>query len=190
MNTEPDEWIYRRALFGDREALGQLADRYYPSLLAFAVRVTGQAQLAEDLVQETFVRLLKYRGDAPATFRPWLFRIAHNLICDHFRSASERREMLFDFDEKRHKGFGVDEDGIESISDHDERKAKAIFLLRNLPLPQREVIILRFYHNLSLEEIAQVTEAPLGTIKSRLYRGLQIARQILEREEVKPDEKE
>ncbi|GAP06351.1 RNA polymerase sigma factor, sigma-70 family [Anaerolinea thermolimosa] len=189
MDDEPDEMIYQRVLCGDHQALTLLVERYYPLLLAFGVRITNDKQIAEDLVQETFVRLLKYHGEVPDAFRPWVFRIIHNLMRDHFRSAFIQREMQFDPDEERHKKWQVEEETVENVVFREDLKTKAIFLLQNLPLPQREVIILRFYHDLSLEEIAGVTGVPLGTVKSRLYRGLQMARKVLEREEVKYDQR-
>lgn len=189
MDSEPDEIIYRRVLCGDRQSLVRLVESYYPLLLAFVVRVTGQVQLAEDMVQETFVRLLKYQGEAPTAFRPWVYKIIHNLVRDHFRSAFMQREIQFEPDEEWYEDLRIEEGTVESIATREDLKAKAILLLQNLPLPLREVIILRFYHDLSLEEIAGVTGVPLGTVKSRLYRGLQTARRILEREEVKHDER-
>lgn len=190
MDDESDEMIYQRVLCGDHQALTLLVERYYPLLLAYGVRVTGQVQIAEDLVQETFVRLLKYRGKAPEAFRPWVFRIIHNLMRDHFRSAFMQREIQFEPEGERHKNSQIEEDTIDGIISHEDLRKTAVFLLQNLPLPQREVIILRFYHNLSLEEIAEATGVPLGTVKSRLYRGLQMARQILERERVIHDERD
>lgn len=189
MDDESDEMIYQRVLCGDHQALALLVERYYPLLLAFGVRITNDIQIAEDLVQETFLRLLKYRGKAPDAFRPWVFRIIHNLMRDHFRSAFIQREMQFDPDGERPKKWQIEGETVENIVFHEDLKTKAIFLLQNLPLPQREVIILRFYHDLSLEEIAGVTGVPLGTVKSRLYRGLQMARKILERGEVKYDQR-
>ncbi|WP_322793301.1 RNA polymerase sigma factor [Bellilinea sp.] len=189
MDDEPDEVIYQRVLCGDRQALTLLVERYYPLLLAFGLRITNDIQIAEDLGQETFIRLLKYRGEAPDAFRPWVFKIIRNLVRDHFRSAFVQREIQFDPDGVGHKNLQTEEEGIENILFREDMKKKAIFLLQNLPLSQREVVILRFYHDLSLEEIAEVTGVPLGTVKSRLYRGLQTARQVLEQEEVKQDER-
>ena len=189
MDYEPDEIIYQRVLTGDRQQLALLVDRYYPLLLAFLIRITGQSQLSEDMVQETFVRLLKYKGSAPAAFRPWVYRIALNLVRDYFRSALLWREIQLEPIKEQQEAKWKVEDDVENSINQESLTRKAVFLLQHLPLPQREVIILRFYHDLSLEEIADVTGVPLGTVKSRLYRGLQLARKILEREEVKLDEK-
>lgn len=186
---ERDEAVYLRVLSGDRQALAMLVDRYYAQLLAFLIRVTGQRQTAEDLVQETFIRLLRYRGAAPADFRPWVYQIAHNLVRDHFRSAHMWREVQSRPDEDPEKDTWAGRNDVEDVAIQADDNCEVIALLQSLPVQQREVLVLRFYHELSLDEIAEVIGAPLGTVKSRLYTGLRAAREILERDEVKQDER-
>jgi RNA polymerase sigma-70 factor (ECF subfamily) len=184
-----DEQVYARVRAGDREALAVLVERYQSPLTKFLFRMTGQAQTAEDLVQEAFVRLLTYRGAPPERFRPWVFTIAHNLACDTFRSAAVRRETEELPEEEQGSGWIVDPHDVESLvlQAADYRQVNA--LLQRLPVGQREVLVLRFYHELPLEEIARITRAPLGTVKSRLFHGLRRARSILEQEEESHDEK-
>jgi len=183
-----DEQDYARVRAGDHTALAGLVERYHGPLLKFLARMTGQPQTAEDLVQEVFIRILTYRGPAPERFRPWIYQIAHNLARDHFRSAAIRREV----DNRSENDFEEDEMGdpqdAESLALQASDRLQVNALLERLPASQREVLVLRFYHELSLEEISTITGAPSGTVKSRLFHGLRRARRILEAEEVRQDE--
>ena len=185
---ERDEALYQRMLSGDRQALAALAERYYAPLLAFLIRITGQAQTAEDLVQESFIRMLKYHGPAPLAFRPWAYRIAHNLARDYFRSAGIRREVATEINEKLEEDLLEEPQDAERLAIQAEYRSQVAALLQRLPTHQREVLVLRFYHDLPLEEIADITSAPIGTVKSRLFHGLRRARQLLELDEVKQNE--
>jgi RNA polymerase sigma-70 factor (ECF subfamily) len=160
-----DETLYGQVLAGDENALGELVRRYHSPLYKFLCRFTGDALLADDLTQETFTRLITYRGETPKRFKPWAYTIASNLARDHFRSAHYRYEHLTDFN-----------DDAEGLSDDfnfapDER-SEVVGALAKLSPEHREVLILRFYHDLKLEEIAEVTSMPLGTVKSRLFHAL------------------
>jgi RNA polymerase sigma-70 factor (ECF subfamily) len=160
-----DETLYAQVLKGSRAALNELVQRYHSPLYKFLYRQTGDSALADDLTQETFTRLLTYRGSAPTRFKAWAYTIASNLARDYFKSARYRYERLTDF-----------ADEVHEISDDfrfpaDER-GEVVAALAKLAPDHREVLILRFYHDLKLEEIAEVTDAPLGTVKSRLFHAL------------------
>lgn len=180
-----DEQDYAQAREGDRVALAGLVARYHAPLLKFLTRMTGQEQTAEDLLQETFIRLLTYRGAAPERFRPWIYQIARNLARDTFRSSAFRRETEGLPDEAHGSEWSVDPPDIEHLALQSSAHQQVSALLQNLPASQREVIILRFYQELSLNEISTITGAPIGTVKSRLFHGLRRARRILETEEVR-----
>jgi RNA polymerase sigma-70 factor, ECF subfamily len=187
---ERDEILYSRLRSGDRQALATLAERYHGPLYKFLLRITGQVQLAEDLVQEAFIRMLNFRGAPPERFRPWAYRIAHNLVRDHFRSAVVRREIESLPAEKLESvSITADQQEMEVVLMQNSSHNQVITLLQRLPGNQREVLVLRFYHELTLGEIAEITGAPLGTVKSRLYHGLRRARHILEGEKVNRDER-
>lgn len=186
---ESDEQMYARVRAGDRTALAGLVERYHGPLLKFLTRMTGQPQMAEDLVQETFIRLLRYCGSSPQCFRPWIYQIARNLARDTFRSAAVRRETDYLPDEDQESEWMADPLETENLALQTSDRQQVNALLQNLPARQREVIVLRFYQELSLEEISTITGAPLGTVKSRLFHGLRRARMILEQEEVNQDER-
>ncbi len=189
VHLESDEQVYARVRAGDRAALAGLVERYYGSLLKFLTRMTGQTQSAEDLVQESFIRILTYRGAPPNNFRPWIYQIARNLARDTYRSAAIRREIESLPDEDQGDEWMAVPVETESLALQTSNRLQVNALLQGLPASQREVIVLRFYQELSLEEISTITNAPLGTVKSRLFHGLRRARQILEQEDGGRNEK-
>ncbi len=160
----------------DPELLDQLIEAYQHRLLRYLLFLTGKREVAEDLFQETWMRVLlrgaQYNGKA--RFDTWLFTIARNLVID----LSRKRQMA-SLDEMSEAGederpFEVAIDGpspFEQFATREDRAEVAEVLLRLEP-NYREVLMLRFHEEMSLEEIASVTRAPLSTVKSRLYRGL------------------
>ena len=160
----------------DPELLDQLIETYQHRLLRYLLFLTGKREVAEDLFQETWMRVLlrgaQYNGKA--RFDTWLFTIARNLVID----LSRKRQMA-SLDEMSEAGederpFEVAIDGpspLEQFAIREDRAEVAEVLLKLEP-NYREVLVLRFHEEMSLEEIATVTRAPLSTVKSRLYRGL------------------
>lgn len=159
-----DEALYQQMKRGDEAALAELVARYHSAIYRFLYRYTGDPALADDLVQEAFIRVVTYRGDAPVHFRAWIYTIATNLARDHFQSAAYRREQRVDFDKH------ADQFAAEHLPERTDASVTAA--LMSLPPAHREVIVLRYYHDLKLDEIAAVTGAPLGTVKSRLFHAL------------------
>jgi RNA polymerase sigma-70 factor (ECF subfamily) len=159
--------------------LDQLIVRYQHRLLRYLLYLTGHRETAEDLFQEVWMRVL-VRGsqfNGKARFETWLFTIARNLVIDQRRkrtmnSLDELVEGATDDD--RPMSFEVaaaDPTPYDRVSNLEDRERIAAALLE-LDTLHREVLVLRFHEELSLEEIAKVTRAPLSTVKSRLYRGL------------------
>lgn len=160
-----DEALYALVMRGDETALAELVARYHSPIYKFLHRYTGDAALADDLAQETFIRLLQFHGQPPQRFKPWVYTIATNIARDYFRSASFRHENTI--------SFTGDERAISSstsMPENDSMDVKSA-LLRLTP-EHREVLLLRFYHDLKLDEIAEVTGTPVGTVKSRLFHAL------------------
>jgi RNA polymerase sigma-70 factor (ECF subfamily) len=160
----------------DPELMDHLIEQYQHRLLRYLLFLTGKREVAEDLFQETWMRVLlrgaQYNGKA--RFDTWLFTIARNLVID----LSRKRQMA-SLDEMSETGederpFEVAIDGpspLEQFATREDRAEVAEVLLKLEP-SYREVLTLRFHEEMSLEEIASVTRAPLSTVKSRLYRGL------------------
>lgn len=167
-----DSALYGRVRAGDQDALRLLVARYHRPLFDFLYRLTDDRAEAEDLVQQAFIRVLTFKGDPPTHLQGWLFTIARHLAYDHFRSAWVRRESAVDFTNGADALLPAPDSTPEQqmIAVNDEQMI--VQLLQSLPAEQREVVILRFYHDLSLAAIADVVNAPLGTVKSRLFHAL------------------
>ena len=159
--------------------LDELIVRYQHRLLRYLLFLTGHREAAEDLFQEVWMRVL-LRGDqfnGKSRFETWLFTIARNLVIDQRRKRTMNSldELIEGSSEDdRAMTFEVAADGpspFDHVSNLEDREKIAAALLE-LDTLHREVLVLRFHEDLSLEEISKVTRAPLSTVKSRLYRGM------------------
>lgn len=169
----------------DPELLDHLIEQYQHRLLRYLLFLTGRRDVAEDLFQETWMRVLvrgaQYNGKA--RFDTWLFTIARNLVID----LSRKRTMasLDEMNEQNEddRPFEISADGPSPLEQFQTREDSAEVgeVLLSLEPSHREVLVLRFYEDLSLEEIATMTRAPLSTVKSRLYRGLASLKPELEK---------
>jgi RNA polymerase sigma-70 factor, ECF subfamily len=160
----------------DPELLDRLIEQYQQRLYRYLLFLTIDRALAEDLFQETWIRVLErgYQYNAKCKFESWLFTIARNLVID-----VSRRKKIASLED-----LG-DPDSSQPYEPPDDRSASALQLLvarenqqavqlslAKLPAYYREVLLLRFHEELPLEEIAKVLSTPISTVKSRLYRGL------------------
>ncbi len=159
----------------DPEILDHLIVQYQHRLLRYLLYLTGDREMAEDLFQETWMRVLmrgaQFNGNS--RFDTWLFAIARNLVID-----MRRKRTMCSLEDMNDGGddrpFEAPADGpspfdLYQARENGKRVAEALLSLEPL---HREVLVLRFHEEMSLEEIAGVTRAPLSTVKSRLYRGL------------------
>ena len=173
-----DEQLMASMTGGSREALAVLVERHYAATLGYLYRLTGgNRQLAEDLVQETFAALLSRRGYDPGRpFKPWLYAIATNLARDHFKSAAVRHAAPLgdELPEVISEAPGPEERALAA-----ERGREVAAAIGQLPEEYRTTLVLRFYQGLTLQEIAQALDVPLGTVKSRLSVGVRRLREIL-----------
>jgi len=163
----------------DAGLIDQLIQRYQHRLLRYLLYLTSNREQAEDLFQEVWMRVM-LRGaqfNGKARFDTWLFTVARNLVIDlrRKRTMSSLDEMFeASGEDERVGGIEIAADGptpFDQCASGEDRNRLAAALLQVEPL-HREVLVLRFHEDLSLEEIANVTRAPLSTVKSRLYRGL------------------
>jgi RNA polymerase sigma-70 factor (ECF subfamily) len=178
-----DEELVARSRGGDLDSFNQLVLRWERPIYALAYRVIGREEDARDVAQETFLRAFRALGGfkGQAKFSSWLYRITLNLCRDWIRR--ERRTPIAQAPE------GVDLIDLageatpsESIEDLVSRKQLAEAVARAmalLPDEQRTAIILKEYHGLTFQEIANLLDCPLSTVKTRLYQGLTVLRRHL-----------
>jgi RNA polymerase sigma-70 factor (ECF subfamily) len=170
----------------DPDLLDRLIQQYHYRLLRYLLMLTGNQQTAEDLFQETWVRVLEkgHQYSARWKFESWLFTIARHLVIDLLvrRRQIQSLEALLEPREGEKPMELAAPEGttpFEAAAQSEEARRIASLLCR-LPASYREVLVLRFQEDLELSEIASIVRAPLSTIKSRLYRGLEALREHLE----------
>jgi RNA polymerase sigma-70 factor (ECF subfamily) len=163
----------------DPDLLDRLIEQYQHRLLRYLIYLSGNRELAEDLFQETWIRVLErgHQYDGRHEFSTWLYAVARNLTIDYLRKKSPvSLDGMIDglAADERHASFEPADTrpmAWEVVQQHEQGERISAALV-SIPAEYREAIVLRFQDELALEEIATVTRAPLGTVKSRLYRGL------------------
>ncbi|HEX4663925.1 MAG TPA: RNA polymerase sigma factor [Terriglobales bacterium] len=171
-NVEIARGLRRR----DPELLDRLIERFQHRLLRYLVFLTGNRELAEDIFQETWIRVME-RGkqyNGKSKFDTWLFAIARHLVIDWSRKKTTTSLEALQEQYGNEHAFDVPASGpspFDAVTSRENRESVQAALTQ-LDSLHREVLVLRFHEELSLEEIAMVTGAPLSTVKSRLYRGL------------------
>jgi RNA polymerase sigma-70 factor (ECF subfamily) len=160
----------------DPELLDHLIERYHYRLLRYLVFLTGDRALAEDLFQETWIRVLErgHRYDGRARFVAWLLTVARNLALDALRKRAvlSLDALTSRTDDEPPLQIESGEKSPFELLSAAEREDRLAVLVSCLPAHYREALVLRFHEDLGLEEIAVVTRAPLSTVKSRIARGL------------------
>jgi RNA polymerase sigma-70 factor (ECF subfamily) len=177
--VQPDDVLAGRFRAGDTSAADELVRRYAAPLLAFLSRSTGNADLAEELHQQTWISVLEHIGrfdPKGAGFKPWLFRIAANKVNDAWRHKGRQRKV---------------EDGLRRVSDQAVPDASAgmestevaqrlRLAIQLLPEPQRQVVCMRYYAEMKFVEIAEALGCPLNTALGRMHKALLKLREAMQ----------
>jgi RNA polymerase sigma-70 factor (ECF subfamily) len=162
---------------GDARAWDVLFQRFQLPLYAYVHELVRHEQTAFDIVQETFIAAARHvaglRDDAK--FGSWLFGIAHQKVIQHWRKPARDHEPLDELAEV----LPCDTDDPRDWLIRREREAEFFASVAKLPEPQREVLLLHFLEDFSLEEIADIACAPVGTVKSRLHYAKRALRQLM-----------
>jgi RNA polymerase sigma-70 factor (ECF subfamily) len=184
--TRTDEELVARATAGDLDSFNQLVARWERPIYALAFRTLGREEDARDVVQEAFLRA--YRGlrgfKGQAKFSSWLYRITLNLCRDSMRR--DRRAPIVQVPDGTDPVDLADAQAspAESVEDLVARREMSQAVARamaELPEEQRTAILMKEYHGLTFQEIADTLGCPLSTVKTRLYQGLSVLRRRLER---------
>src|ERR1051326_8649344 len=175
LNTLSDEEVMLAVRDGDVSKLGILFDRYHGPLFDFFCRMLSNRTAAEDLVQDVFFRILKYRKTYrdESHFKTWMFHIARNTRFDHF---------------KKHRGeVGFPEEGMNIPSqgpfpsqelERDQQTEMLKRALKELPEDKRELLVLARYQGMKYEDIAQLLDIDIGAVKVRVHRAVKELREI------------
>ena len=169
---------------GNVIVLKALVERYQYRLVRYLVYLLGRRDGVDDLVQETWLRVLERGGsyDGHSRFEPWLFRVARNIALD-----AMRRRPMFSLDSNEDDGVrpspASNEPSPFTLAARTEDAVRLARSLQTLEPVYREVLVLRFQEDLSLQEISVVVGAPVSTVASRIYRGLATLRPQFEGEQ-------
>ena len=184
----PDETLMLRYQQGDRSAFAVLVRRHQSPLFNFALRQVRVPQVAEDVVQETFVRVVQNARDFKheARFTTWVYTITRNLCIDHLRKRALRKHPSLD-ESRGEEGEGPTlgeqtadpRASVEREATGTELKERIARAVDKLPDDQREVFLMREVVNLPFKEIAEITNVPENTVKSRMRYALERLQEAL-----------
>lgn len=173
---------------GHRGAFAELVELYKSKIYHLAYRMLGNLQEAEDVVQDTFLRMYEHLHsyDRSRKFSTWLYRIATNLCIDRLR----RRRAVYSLDADMSEGEGMDgysvlpaeEPGPEDNLVLSERQRIIMEAIASLPDKYKAAVALKYYQDLSLQEISEILQIPVSTVKTRIHRGREYLRRKLEKE--------
>ena len=187
MILDDDQVLIRKILKGSKAAFEELMRKYNRRIFNFVVRMVRSEDVAVELTQDFFIKIYlvidKYNFEYK--FSTWAYRICYNLVIDHIRKNQIQPESL-DGDAISPKEIlssenYVKDDGFRILSE-EEAKSNLWRTVDRIPLKFKEVILLRYVQELKYEEIAEITDLPVGTVKNRIFKAKEILKQEIEKD--------
>ena len=177
MNDNGD--LVRQLQAGSLSALGELYDRYQRMVFRTALAITGDEDAAADLLQDVFLRIHRFadRIDPTRPLEPWLYRTTANLS---YTWVKRHRRWLRPLEDMAEWLSGNKKDTPDYQAEQDEEWGRVQKAISSLSLQQRVVVVLYYINDLSLQEISDILDVPVGTVKSRLFYGRQALKRSLE----------
>lgn len=179
MTSPSDQKLIEELRNGSLTALGDLYDRFRPLVYRTALAITSDQEAASDLLQDVFLRLYRFadRIDPQRPIEPWLYRMTANLSYTWVKRSRRWLRPLEDLAEwltgsVKNQPYEI----VERMDDWEHVQSAVSYL----PLPQRIVIVMYYLNDLSLQEISEIIDVPVGTVKSRLHYGRQSLKKSLE----------
>lgn len=184
----PDAVLVKNYISGDESALASLIERHQSKIYGFIYSKINDRDLSDDIFQDTFIKVIKtlktQSYNEEGKFLPWVMRIAHNLVVDHFRKA---KKMPFQRETEEYSIFNYMTDNslnIEGQIISEQVEMDLTKLLDELPQDQKEVLIMRMYQDLSFKEIADLTGVSINTALGRMRYALLNLRKIIEKNQI------
>ena len=183
-----DEALFRGFIHGDYQAFEVLVQRYRRGIYGFLLRSTRDKEAAEDLYQEVFLRVVKKANDfeGKSKFSTWIYKIARNLSIDHARRMTHRRHASLDASRSADPESSTLLDTVHNPLTETDRAAqnreirrKVTSVVELMPEDQREIFLMRQLQGLSFQQIAEITQVPVNTAKSRMRYALERLREAL-----------
>jgi len=187
MMLDEDQTLIRRILKGEKAAFEELMRRYNKKIYNFVIRMVRNDDVAIELTQDFFIKIFTIvdKYNFQYKFSTWAYRICHNLVIDYIRKNVQPVHSLDDETVSSRELVQSEnisrDDGFKSLADAETR----ISLWRavdQMPLKYRELILLRYIQDLKYEEIADIMELPVGTVKNRIFKAKEILRQEIEKD--------
>ena len=177
---ESEQLPVRESRAGEPDAWQTLFKRYQLPLYVYVFELVRHEQTSLDIVQETFISAARHIGSLrdDDKFGSWLFSIAHQKVVQHWRKQRPPQIPLEPDADDAAEFASTDADPQELLIRKEQEEA-FMKLVQQLALPHRAVLLLHFVEDFSLEEIARITESPLGTVKSRLHYARQALKKLL-----------
>lgn len=174
---EETQWV-QEVLAGNKQSYAQIINKYKNPLYATILRMTKNPHDAQDLVQEAFIKVYQQLGkyDETGSFSGWLYRVTINHCMDEFRKKRYKMKQV-EIDE----GTMVSADTPELIFFKNEESRRLECLIATLPEDERVIILLRYVNELSYDEIGEVVNAPLSTVRNKLHRAKKKMREAIKR---------
>ena len=182
MTDAPDDLPIQRAREGFPDAWDALFQRYQLPLYAYVCELVRDRQAALDIVQETFINATRHLASLreDGKFGGWLFGIAHQKCIQRWRGEAREKTLFAEDGDLAAAEYADFADAPTDLLIRKEQEAEFMELLNELPLPQRSVLLLHFIEGFSIEEIASITGAQAGTVKSRMHYAKKTLRVLLE----------
>ncbi|SFB23842.1 RNA polymerase, sigma subunit, ECF family [Flavobacterium swingsii] len=184
----PDALLVRRYIDGDETALSTLVKRHESKIFGFIYSKVLDRDISDDIFQDTFIKVIKTLKsnsyNEEGKFLPWVMRIAHNLIIDHFRKT---KKMPMYRETEEFSIFSIMSDNSPNIENRiitDQVEKDLIKLLKELPDDQREVVEMRIYQDLSFKEISESTGVSINTALGRMRYALINLRRIIDKNQI------
>ena len=160
---------------GNQECFAELVDLYGARLYGYFYRLSGNRAVSEDLLSELFVKLVgKIKSFKDGRFESWLFRVAVNVFRDYLRDKQRQKKLI----EGRKEYLEVE--NSKTRTRDDEQSDKLQSQLEKLDSETRQLLVMRYYSQLSFKEIAAMRSEPIGTTLSKVHRGLKRLRELME----------
>lgn len=182
MTEAVDRSLVLRLQEGDLESLGDLYDRHRQLVYRTALAITGDPEMASDLLQEVFLRLNRFAHhiDVDRPLQPWLYRMTANLSYTWLKKRNRWLRFVREVSDR----FIVDKrPSPHALAERDESWQWVRQAILALPIQQRLVVVLYYINDLSIQEVSEVLEVPVGTVKSRLYYARKLLKKHLASQE-------
>ncbi len=184
----PDAVLVRKYIAGDETALSVLIDRHQSKIFGFIYSKIGDRDTTDDIFQDTFIKVIKTlksnNYNEEGKFLPWVMRIAHNLVIDHFRKS---KKMPLFRETEEFSIFSIMSDQSLSMENQlitEQVELDLKRLIDELPSDQREVVLMRMYQDLSFKEIAELTGVSINTALGRMRYALLNMRKLIDKHQI------